>query len=60
MTGASAMTLVVRKLTSERAMVFGSKGSKQELMKSWRSGFMRWRSREEPCESHHEEARREK
>jgi hypothetical protein len=41
-------------------LVFGSKGSKQELMKSWRSGFMRWRRREEPCGSHHEEARREK
>lgn len=26
-------------------------------MKSWRSGFIRWRSREEPWGSHHEEAR---
>lgn len=25
-------------------------------MKSWRSGFMRCRSREEPCGSHHEDA----
>lgn len=31
--------------------------NRQEEMKSWRSGFMRWRSREEPWGSHHEEAR---
>ena len=29
-------------------------------MKSWRRGFMRWRRREEPCGSHHEDARAEK
>lgn len=26
-------------------------------MKSWRRGFIRWRRREEPCGSHHVEAR---
>jgi hypothetical protein len=36
-------------------LVFGSKGSKQELMKSWCRGFMRWRRRG----SHYEEARRD-
>lgn len=33
---------------------------RQELMKSWRRGFMRCRRREGPCGSHHEAARREK
>ena len=33
---------------------------RQEVMKSWRSGFMRCRRREEPWGSHHEEARAEK
>ena len=32
----------------------------QELMKSWRRGFIRCRSREGPCGSHHEAASREK
>ena len=46
-------------------LVSGSAGSaaeswRQVLTKSWRRGFMRWRSREEPCGSHHDEARREK
>ena len=36
------------------------RGWRQELMKSWRRGFMRWRMREEPCGSHHEDARAEK
>jgi hypothetical protein len=39
-------------------LVFGSKGSKRELMKSWRSELMM--EAEEPCGSHHEEARQEK
>lgn len=30
---------------------------RQEVMKSWRSGFMRWRRREEPWGSHHVDAR---
>lgn len=29
-------------------------------MKSWRRGFIRWRTREEPCGSHHVEARASK
>ena len=33
---------------------------RQEVMKSWRSGFMRCRRREEPWGSHHDEARAEK
>lgn len=33
---------------------------RHEVMKSWRSGFMRCRRREEPWGSHHEEARAEK
>ena len=33
---------------------------RQESMKSWRSGFMRWSRREEPWGSHHEEASAEK
>ena len=33
---------------------------RQELMKSWRSGFIRCSRREEPCGSHHEDARAEK
>ena len=35
-------------------------GERQEVTKSWRSGFMRCRRREEPWVSHHEEARAEK
>ena len=34
--------------------------ARQEAMKSWRSGFMRWRRRDGPWSSHHVEARAEK
>lgn len=30
--------------------------ARHDLMKSWRRGFMRWRSREGPWGSHHDEA----
>lgn len=30
---------------------------RQEAMKSWRRGFIRCSKREEPCGSHHDEAR---
>ncbi len=34
--------------------------ARQDWMKSWRRGFMRWRGREGPWGSHQEEARAEK
>jgi len=39
------------------AAVLSADVDRQDLMKSWRSGFMRWRRREGPWGSHHDEAR---